>query len=102
MNHEIQPVPLALQHAKHFLQLGIVADVAGQDQARADAFRQRTHALSLRLALIGEGEFRAVRGECARNAPSDGMIVRDAHDEALSSRHQPAGLRNRVLNHSSP
>src|SRR5258706_14838400 len=52
--------------------------------------------------MIGEGRLCAVGGEGGRAPPGDGMIVRDAHDEAALARHQPAGLRNRALNHSSP
>jgi hypothetical protein len=46
------------------------------------------HALAQRLALVGEGEFGAVRGERAGDAPGDGMVVGHAHDQAATALHQ--------------
>jgi hypothetical protein len=68
----------------------------------AHGFGQRTHAFSLRIALKGEGKLRAVGGERACDAPGNGMVVRDTHDEAALSRHQGSGLCARALNHSRP
>ena len=70
---------------------GDILDVAGQSQRRAEAFGQRLDALAERLALIGEGEFRAFGGEGLGDAPGDGMIVGDAHDQAAFARHQALG-----------
>ena len=60
----------------------------GSDELGAERLRQRRHALAERLALIGEGEFRAVLGQGLGDAPGDRMIVGDAHDEAALSLHQ--------------
>ena len=43
--------------------------------------RQRLDALAERVALIGEGELGAVRGERPGDAPGDRMVVGDAHDQ---------------------
>ena len=48
----------------------------------ADAFGERAHALFQRFALIGEGELGARVMGGLGDAPGDGAIVGDAHDQA--------------------
>ncbi len=51
-------------------------------------FGERPHALAERLALIGEGELGALRVHRLGDAPGDGMVVGDPHDEAALARQQ--------------
>ena len=79
---------LLVQSIESRIDGGDVLDVAGQDEIGAERLRQRRHALAERLALIGEGEFRAVLAQGLGDAPGNGMVVGDAHDEAALSLHQ--------------
>src|SRR5690606_1052057 len=58
-------------------------------EIRAEFCGERLHPLAERLALIGEGEFGALRGELLGDAPGDGVIVRDPHDETALAVHDP-------------
>src|SRR5262249_41753006 len=49
-----------------------------------------------RVTLIGESQLSAVRRQHLRNAPGDGMVVGNAHDQATLSLHQIAA-RSDVL-----
>ena len=53
----------------------------------ADGCGERLQALGLRIALIGEGDFRALRGQRARDSPGDGMVVRHAHHQSAFALH---------------
>ena len=61
---------------------------------RADRFGERLDPPAERLALVGEGELRAVRGERPGDAPGDRMVVGDPHHQAALALHQ---LRHGVL-----
>ena len=60
----------------------------GSTQRRAERLRQRLDAPAERLALIGEGERRAVRGERPGDAPGDRVVVGDPHDQPALALHQ--------------
>src|SRR5437764_12179718 len=62
--------------------------VARQHERGSERLRQRTHAAAQSLALIGKGEGCAMRCQRLCYAPGDGMIVRDAHDQATLALHQ--------------
>ena len=81
--------PFLLQRVERFVEFVVLLDIARHHQRRI-AGDQTAQTLRLRLALIGEGEFGAVRFERARDAPGNGMVVRDAHDEAALALHQIA------------
>jgi DNA-binding SARP family transcriptional activator len=49
---------------------------------------ERAHALLHRLALIGESELRALRGQLLRNPPGERTVVGEAHDQASLPCHQ--------------
>ena len=44
--------------------------------------------LAERVALIGEGQFRAVRRQRLGDTPSDRVVIGDAHDQAALALHQ--------------
>ena len=58
------------------------ADVAGGHERRVDRLRELAHALLDPLALVGEGEARAVLGEPPGDRPRDRAAVGDAENEA--------------------
>ncbi len=91
MDEKIEPAPALLQGLEGGIDGGDILDIAGQDEVRADAGRQRLDALAERLALIGEGEFRTMRGERLGDAPGNRILVRDPHDEAALSGHEAHG-----------
>src|SRR5207237_3000379 len=98
MDEKIDAVPLRSDRAERFIKLMIAADIAGHREIRADAGGQRPHTFALCFALIGEGKLGAVGGQHARNAPGDGMIVRDTHDDAAPARHQ---IRTWLFSHGN-
>lgn len=53
----------------------------------ADFGGQRLDTLLERFALIGEGNLGALIGQRLGNAPGNGMLIGDAHDEAALPRH---------------
>ncbi len=65
----------------------------GSRKSRADRLRQRLDALAQRLALIGEGELGALRGERLGNAPGDRVVVGDAHDQPALALHQSGHVK---------
>ena len=60
----------------------------GEHDVRAHRGRQRLHPLAERLALVGEGELGAVLVRALGDAPGDGLVVRDPHDQAALAAHQ--------------
>ena len=72
------------------VEMRIVGDVAFDAWFCADALHQRPHALFQRFALIGESQFRALRGELLGDAPGDRLVVGHAHDQPALAGHQIA------------
>ena len=65
----------------------------GSTSFEPDLGRQRLDALLERVALIGEGQRRALRGGRLGDAPGDRAVVGDAHDQPALALHQGAGGR---------
>ncbi len=59
------------------------AHVALGDERARDAVRELAHVLLDALALVREGELRALVGEPLRDRPRDRALVGDAQDERL-------------------
>ena len=66
----------------------------GSTSEAAERLRQRLHAPAERLALIGEGERRALGGERLGDAPGDRVVVGDPHDQPALALHQLASCRS--------
>ena len=49
---------------------------------------QRQHALLEHIALIGKGQFRAGLVQRLGDAPGNGVLIGDAHDQAAFALHQ--------------
>ena len=80
--------PLLRELGEHRIDRRDVLDVAGQDAVEPTDSASGSHAAAERLALVGEGERRALRGERARDAPGDRVIVGDPHDQPALALHQ--------------
>ena len=91
VHQEIELAPLAAELGEHRIDGGGVADVTGQHELRAELSRQRLDALLERIALIGEGERRALRRRRLGDAPGDRAVVGHAHDQAALALHEGAG-----------
>jgi hypothetical protein len=87
MDDEIQLAPALLQFPECGIDGGHVRDIAGQHDCRARFRCQRIDALLQGIALIGKGQFGAMVGASLGNAPGDGTVVGDAHDQALLAGH---------------
>ena len=87
---EVDRAPLARHRVEGGVDGGDVLDVAIDEEARADLGGQRPQALAEGLALIGEGDLRALIRQGLRGSPGDGIVVRDTHDDAALSLHQIA------------
>jgi hypothetical protein len=90
MDQKIHLAPFRLERVEGAVELVVLLDIARHHQDRI-AGNQPAQPLGLRLALIGEGELGAMRLQRARDAPGDGMVVGDPHDEAATALHQIAG-----------
>ena len=88
MDEEIELAPLLPQAGEHRVDRRNILDVAGKHKVRAKLLGERGHALQDRLALIGEGELRAMLAELAGDAIGDRMVVGDPHHEAALALHQ--------------
>ena len=88
VHDEVEAAPGHAQRIENRLQRCAVLHVAGIEQRGAERGGERLHAPAEMLALIGEGELRALRGERLGDAPGDRMIVGDAHDQAALAGHQ--------------
>ena len=64
-----------------------VFDVTGQNQRGPEPFGKRLHPSPEAFALVGESESCAMFRKLSRYTPGDGMIVRDAHDQAALAMH---------------
>ena len=62
----------------------------GKQRVGAGLVGQRAHPPLQRLPLESEGEIRALRGAGRGDAPSQGTVIGDAHDQAALAAHQVA------------
>jgi hypothetical protein len=88
VHDEVEAAPFTFQRAEDGLERLVVLDVGFDDDLRAHRLDERLHALAEGVALVGEGEFGAVLMQSLRNAPGDGVIIGDAHDQAALAGHQ--------------
>src|SRR5271166_2295078 len=88
MHEKIERAPFLCQHRKGRVDRVNLLDVTRQQKRSADRLRQRPHPSAERLALISEGKGGAVRGKRPGNAPGDGVVVCDPHDQPALALHQ--------------
>ena len=90
VDEEIERIPFAPELGKGCIERPLFGDIAIDDRRRIERRDQRNNALLEGLALIGEREFCAGLMQRRRDAPGNGAIVRDAHDEAPFAFHEAA------------
>ena len=88
MDHEIKAAPCGSKLVEQRVKRGFVANIARNHHAGPKACRKRLHALEKGVALIGKGEFRPFGRECFRDAPCDGFVIGQPHDEPALPCHQ--------------
>ena len=87
VHDEIQRAPGLLQRRKQRVDRRLVAHVAGQNDVAAQLPGQRLHPFPQRVALVGKGQFRAGIRTGLGDAPGDGFIVCQPHDETAFASH---------------
>ena len=87
MDQEVQPAPGLVDLLEHPVDIAVVLDVAGQNQVRAERPGQWPDALSEGFALIGEGQLGPLGAERSGDAPGDGVVVRNSHDQTALAGH---------------
>ena len=88
MDQEIERAPLLADGRERGVDRCGLLDVARQHQRGADRLGERLDAASERLALVGEGERRAMGGKRPGDAPGDRVVVGDPHDQPALALHQ--------------
>ena len=89
MDQEVERSPLLGERGKDRVDRIGLLDVARQHERGADRFGERLDAPTERVALVGEGQRRALPGEHASNTPGDRVIVGDPHDQSTLATHYP-------------
>jgi hypothetical protein len=95
VDQEIEAAPALIEGREQLVEAGRIGHVGRQHERRADLLGERPHALAERIALVGDGELGAVRGERARDPPGERALIGDAHDQAPLARHQGRGVGHR-------
>ncbi len=85
MDQEVEPAPDLLHRLESGIDRGGIGDVAVTHDDPVELLRQRSHALFERLALEREGQFGAGGPRRLGDAPGDGSVVGEAHDEATTA-----------------
>ncbi len=81
MHHDVQPVPVFLEPLEHRRDVGIAFHVAGQGDGTAQ-FGGRFFDPGLQLVvLVGKGKFGAFPVHRLGDAPGDGTVAGDSHDQ---------------------
>src|SRR5208282_1542499 len=88
MDDEIEAAPTPGERGKEAIEAFFGGYVGVLDEITVEAVGKRPHALAERLALVGEGECRAIRVQRLGDTPAERALVGDPHDEALLTRHQ--------------
>ena len=88
VDDEIECAPFTCDGVEGGVHGGRVGDVTGDHDLRAKFSGERLDALLEGVALIGEGKFGTLGGTGLGDAPGNGPVVRNTHDEAALASHQ--------------
>ena len=102
VDNEVEAAPLFFDTSENIIDAGEIEDIALLDDLRTQRLRQRRSAAAESAALICEGEFGALSGERAGNAPGDRSVVGDAHHKTALARHQRTWLCDIEVGHRKP
>ena len=87
MDDEVQAVPHLGQFGKGGVDRLRPADVAIDQGGGLEGLDQRHHPLAEQIALIGKSELGAGVMQSLGNAPGNGMLIGDPHDQATFALH---------------
>ena len=90
MDEEIDRAKGGLNLGKGGVHGGIIGHIGLNQQLGPNTFGQRTHPPLQTFAHIAKGQFCALGGQLRGNAPSNGVVIGNAHDQALLALHQLA------------
>ena len=94
VHQEVQFAPTLFDRPEDAVDALVVGDVARHHRVRANRLRQGPHALSQRFSLKGEAEFGALGMGGAGDAPGDGPVIGDTHDESALAGHKAFAIRH--------
>ena len=97
MDEEVELAPMLRNAVEDGVEAGVIGDVAMAGDMRAKLLRQRLDALAEGVALVGQGQFRALVGAGLGDAPGDRTVVRHAKDQAFLAGHQAVTNRHMRL-----
>ena len=104
VDEEIEPAPLGRELGEQRVDRRLVVHVARIDELGAEFGGQRLDPLLQGIALIGQRDFGALRGERLGDAPGDRPVVGHAEDEAALAAHQVSRRHGKArrIGRSSP
>ena len=88
VDDEIEAAPNLLDLGKSIVDGRGIADIARNDNLRADRLGEWNSPPPESLALVGEGKLRTLPCKYPRNAPGNGALIGHAHDEASLACHK--------------
>ena len=97
MHDEVDLAPVLFQPGKNRIDRLEIGHIAVTGHEGAQFLRQRLDTLLQRVALPGQRNFRARVGTGLGDAPSDGTIIGDTHDEAAFASHEAGCLSHFML-----
>ena len=100
VHQEVQVAPDPLEQFKGHDDLLVGGDIHGNEQRLFQGLRQLPHMLAHPLVLVGDGQFRAFRGQLLGDAPGDGPLVGDPHHQPPLPLHEHACLPQRTATSS--
>ncbi len=92
VEQEIDAAPGRLQLRERGIDRCRLGDIAIADHDAADLLRQRFHAFSERVALVGESKLGAVRVAGLGDAPGERAAIGHTHDQTALAAHKPRNL----------
>ena len=95
MDDEVEAAPLLLDLLERHFDLGVLGDVAAQDQLGLEAFGERPDPFLEDLVEVRERDRGPFLVQLLRDAPGDALVIRHAENDSLFSCHQAcAGIRS--------
>ena len=82
VDERVEPAELLADFAEHAVDLGVVGDVARQDERVRHGRAELFDVLLQPLALIGEGQPHPLARQRLRDGPGDGALVGDAENDS--------------------
>jgi hypothetical protein len=102
MNHKVNLAPFFAQFLKAgFDRSGIGYVAFNQRRRERKFFRQRDDPFFQSFVLIGNGDLRTLRIKRLSNAPGNGFVIGEAHNQALFASHKRFSCHSLITSSSS-